>query len=397
MLIAMPLSKIYLFEFPSFLKQKLFFINIKNIFAFFSVCNGYYMKKRIFPAVLITVTAVCGQLACNGTWQDDDAPVVSLSGTVVNAPPDYIEGLLCMVYGDTLIQNNGHIDSLLTLFKFVDDSLIVVDNFGSYGSGPSEMISPVATKTPAGHLIIMDVPTGTNIYDIPPGAEHNSGRWSRVSMDSVMMMPSKFVAVSDTVIMIAAAPFGRETSIFSLIDFRNGNWQPAEYWPEDGYNGPATPKSYMYSVNSNLCKGPAGRYFYASGCRRYAFIFRLEGNMVEDVNIIIDDNALYSASSNGMMSTIPNDGHRIKTTANSSHIYVLHQRKKEDGSISDNLVNTRGGNEIDVYDWDGNLQVRYILDHQGYFPYVNSVDKDLYVMGVNPDSGAYEWIHYRLE
>ena len=52
---------------------------------------------------------------------------------------------------------------------------------------------------------------------------------------------------------------------------------------------------------------------------------------------------------------------------------------------------------MEVFDWDGNFVRRYELDRLGYNIYVNQGDKDLYLYTENPESGAYEWIRYRME
>lgn len=100
-----------------------------------------------------------------------------------------------------------------------------------------------------------------------------------------------------------------------------------------------------------------------------------------------------------MMPSVHTDGtpHIIRPVTNASHIYMLHCRKAADGTVAEKFQDLRGGNEVEVFDWDGNLVRRYELDRLGYNIYVNQGDKDLYLYTENPESGAYEWIRYRME
>lgn len=353
---------------------------------------------RIYILMILLATLLLP--ACSGKKQSGaEVPIVELKGTVVFEPEDYFHGFMCMVSGDTIMEVSAHSDSMFTMLSISGDSLKIIDRFGSYGSGPDEMIDGKIAKTPDGGYVILDVPSGTRIFSIPAGAEHDRSKWSHVSMDTMQMLGSQFVALNDSVMLIASAPFKSEGSIFSIIDFKNGKYEPTGFWPDDGYDGPSTPKNILYSSNATMQSRGDGRYFYSALARRYAIIFTIDGTTVNIAETLIDDPVNFKPQDNGMMPSVHTGGapHIIRPVANASHIYMLHCRKAADGTVAEKFQDLRGGNEVEVFDWDGNLVRRYELDRLGYNIYVNQGDKDLYLYTENPESGAYEWIRYRME
>ena len=346
---------------------------------------------------LITIFASLLLASCT-VKQGGDVPATNLAGTIIHESEAYLPGKIALTHGDTILEVSSHTDSMLNIVGFVGDTLTVIDSFGSYGSGPDEFIDAKAAMTPSGDYVILDVPSGTRIYTIPRGSEHSRSQWSHVSMDTLQMMGSEFVAINDSCMLIASAPFDCSNSIFSIIDFKNGKYSPTDFWPDDGYSGPPLPKSYLYNSNATLRTNGNGRYFYSALYRKYAVIFSLDSTHIDIISTLIDEPATYSSRNDGLMPTLHHlDGHIIRPTSNESHIYLLHCRKTADGSIAKSMFENRGGDEIDVYDWNGNLIKHYILDRLGFYIVTNRSGDSLYLLSENPDSGANEWVRYEIE
>ena len=354
-------------------------------------------KKYQSLFILLASMAICLS-SCNGDKQSHEIANIKLTGSVVTASDDYIIGYNGHLFNDSLIEMSRIGDNLCNVSIFMADSLLQADGFGRRGAGPNELLDGYLGKSPSGDYVIIDSPSGINskIYSVPADNLHNHSEWQHINVDTLSIMTSAFVVLDDSCLLMSSAPYGSEKSIFTIINYRTGACYPTDFWPEDGYSGPAYPKLYIYTANAKLQASGDGRFVYSPLYGDYAFIFSLEGKHV---------NVLYTLANNPIEYTVqdalnPKINHKpylSEMSSNGKHIYRFHYNKKDDGTLSESILDTRGGNDVDVYDWDGNLVKQYTLDRLGHLIMVNGADTDLYLLATNPESGANEWVRYEIE
>ena len=361
--------------------------------------NNSLMQYKPLLAILASM-AICLS-SCNGDKQTHEPPTIALSGGVdVRLADDYFTGCNRKVFSDTLMEMKIHSDSLFAFYRFGGDTLEYIDSFGSRGEGPNELNYGKIAKSPAGDYIIIDSPSGiiTKVYNIPGDAIHDRSKWTHSNLDSLSIMTSAYTWLNDSCILMSSAPFGKEKSIFSIIDYKNGTSTPTDFWPDDGYSGPAYPKLFVYCSNATLRSNGADRYLYASIYGEYAFIFTLDGQKVNIVNHFLNEPVGYKASTDGLNAELHhNKPQLILFSANSKHIYVFHYNRLEDGTLAEDIFDIRTGKDIDVYDWDGNLVKRYVLDRLGLSIEVNGDDTELYLQTADPDGEGFEWVRYDIK
>lgn len=350
---------------------------------------------------LLSVAAVTAILFLSCTQKETGSVAeISLSGVDVAEPTAYLGGFPIMFSGDTLIEQTSYTDSLFTMSTLCGDSLNVIANFGKKGNGPFELTKGNIVKKSDGSLLIIDTSAGfiSNIYEVAADALHDTDRWTQYKIGAEKCIPySSAIAIGDSSLLMLSAPILDVTSIMSTLNYKTAQMSPVEFWPEDGYDGPATPKFMAYMTDSHLFKGPGDNYLYHCGNSDLTIIFNIENNRVNIKHLINDKYPEYKAAADGLNYTSdkPAD-HILQCTANQKHIYILNYGKDATGAPATKPQDIKYGDEVDVYDWDGRLIRKYILDKGGYYIYVNGNDTELFLCTVDPESGEKAFVNYRL-
>ena len=184
-------------------------------------------KKYQSLFILLASMAICLS-SCNGDKQTHEPPTIAMSdGVTVRHADDYIDGYNRRIFGDTLMEMKMGCDSLFAFYRISGDTLAYIDSFGSRGDGPNEMYYSRIEKSPAGDYIMVDSPSGiiTKVYNIPGNAVHDRSKWTHSNLDTLSIMTSAYTWLNDSCILMSSAPFGKEKSIFSIIDYKNGTWR----------------------------------------------------------------------------------------------------------------------------------------------------------------------------
>ena len=82
--------------------------------------------------------------------------------------------------------------------------------------------------------------------------------------------------------------------------------------------------------------------------------------------------------------------------ATDSAIYVLLMDKDVRGEKARTFAESRNGNEVIKYDWNGNIMKAYRLDHVGVNFIVNDTDSELFLQSMNSDTGELELYRYPI-
>lgn len=359
--------------------------------------SSYPPYMKLINYIIISVSSlVIGSCA---QTENNQAEVINLTGSPVQMPSSYLGGFDLLFSGDSLFLQCSYSDTLFRIARLKGDSLSILDAFVGKGMGPNEMTNGSIARKNDGDLIVIDSSIGRihNIYDIPVNSLHESSGWTKYPIDTISIINASFVSLNDSCIMLASAPSNSIRSIFTKLNYKNQTWEPIEFWPDDGFVGPPFQKMFIYMANSVLRTNGKGKYFYLSGFGKYAFIFTVSNGKVVIDKYLYNEPMKYTASSESLDPKFRTPPEVLRASVNSKHIYIFKYSKKEDGSLSDDYIDTAYGDEVEVYDWNGKLIRKYNLDRGGYYVNVNGDDTDMYLCSKNPDTNEYHWIHYNLK
>lgn len=232
---------------------------------------------------------------------------------------------------------------------------------------------------------------------IKPSSEQPIMRYDLPEMPPLRFVTDNFVNINDSVILITGSTYEEPSHIFSIIDLKSGDIQCLKFWPQDGYKGHPLPKQSVYTDNARLFNS-RDRYLYVCGEERYSFIF-----MIRDRNIIVKKDLFYDLpeyeeASDGLNYNLKSRSiFRLQCDTNNENIYILLIEKNSAGDTAVNWTKSDSGNEVRVYDWEGNLQSVLKLDKVGSYIKVSDNNKILFLFSENPKNGDNEVYSYYIE
>ena len=180
-----------------------------------------------------------------------------------------------------------------------------------------------------------------------------------------------------------------------IIDFKNLKAETLDFWPQDKFAGDSLSKHSVYTDNSRIFKSK-DRFLYLCGWERYAFIFSIDKNKVEVKNELFSVKPEYKEAPDGNYELLKNSGKRLAIDVDENAIYVLMIEKNLYGKTPKNYMESQYGNEIQVYDWDGNPIRRIALDKVGSSIKISADKKKLYLFSENPKTKVDEIWMYNL-
>lgn len=172
-----------------------------------------------------------------------------------------------------------------------------------------------------------------------------------------------FVSLSDSTILVLGAPYEDRHHIFSVIDFKNQNVTPLDYWPEEGVEGKEgdNAKWNYFTSSAYLFGNGKGRYFYKHDMAPYSFIFSIDGKKVNIIKQLYSEVSEYE--SRGGNYKITKYARSMRACANSRNIYILLMDYDSEGNPLDpDDLEPVYGKIVEVYDWNGNKQREIHLD-----------------------------------
>lgn len=265
------------------------------------------------------------------------------------------------------------------------------DTLFRFGKGHNEFQHVSFGRGVDGSLLLLNCPLRGNkiisltaMYPDSIGVMSNVNKWQKydlLNLPAFRFTSQKIVAISDSTILLAGAPYHAIGHIFSIIDFFNQKVYPLEYWPEDDVKCDSIVKHAIYTNNSSLFGNGQGRYLYQCNDERFAFIFSIKGNKVADVKELFSVHPDYSVDrtkENYIYNSISPEA--LECTANSNNIYALLRDSDRKGARLTKWKNPYVfGNVVVVYDWDGNKVKTICLDKYGQDVFVTDDNKTLYL------------------
>lgn len=201
-----------------------------------------------------------------------------------------------------------------------------------------------------------------------------------------------YVVLSDSTCLFLGTPFGDLGHIMSIIDFKNQTLKPLDFWPEDGSKVEGLAKVGVYIDTGNILGNNEDRFLYVCGEGNYAFIFTIDGSSVHVKKELYSQFPEYDYMGEdkvGRMNySIKNrPALHFETDANGNHIYLLKIEDDKDGKAAESWKTSVCGNEIEVYDWEGNLEKKIVLDQLGHNIKVTEDDRLLYLFSEDWETG----------
>ena len=330
-----------------------------------------------------------------------EVPEEYLSGAVMKTG-DIIGFSLEDVTDTSLVMKTMAEDSFMAVYEVCGDTVSLRHEFAKKGRGPHEFIS-ITSKMRDGS--VMDIMNSGSYGDLMTmqmidlndlGTEKSaSDLWQSEDLSWMenFYFGGDFVRKDDGSYYFLGDKFGTE-NLISRVNIRMGKYESLDYWIEDKYEGPVLPKQSVYLVNAHLYLN-GDKLLYVCGENRYAEILTISSDEIVARNIIYGDCPIYSAAPDGLNYRILAGNHRgIRSCVTDKYIYLR-------PDVSDERMRSYKGypwyynDEIYVFDWDGNLQKKYITDTP--FHTLKVTDDDRFLYTITKDIETEEPIIMRYE
>lgn len=355
--------------------------------------------------IKLIVAVLFLSLSCCKT-ESTDLAMKNLTGTKISTDSAYLRLYPKLLIGDTLISSTTSRNANYCVSVFRNDSLITLGTILPKGNGHGEYHSARFGADCKERLKIIDVIGSSSImkrYEqshihefLNPNPENDSSASTIPEMDPIRYVTNSFVCIGDSSILFNGSTYKSPDHLFSIADLRNGNVETLDFWPQDGYDGPSLPKQSVYTDNAVILKGD-NKFLYKCGEERYAFIFSIEGNQIIVEKELFTELPDYEQASDGLNYNLRSRSiRRLECEATKRNIYALLVDKNNKGENATNWAESDSGNEVMVYDWNGNIKTKLIFDNVGTHIKVTDDDKILYLFSDNPNNGEKEVYSYPI-
>lgn len=219
-------------------------------------------------------------------------------------------------------------------------------------------------------------------------------KYNLINLPAIRFGSDNFIILSDSTFLVSGAPYNQIGHIFSIINYKKCTLKTLDFWPTDGHRGDSLAKHSVYTDNCKIFKSK-NKLLYLCGWERYAFIFEIDGNKVNIKKELFSKKLEYKEIADGNYQPLKiNESLGMDT--NEEAIYALMIEKNIEGKKTKNYMESQFGNEIQVYDWNGNLKRRIMLDKVGRCIKVSNDNKILYLFTENPKTKKEQIWKYEL-
>lgn len=356
------------------------------------------VKSSLLLPVLIFLSC-CKQ-------EHSDFATEHLTGNKIKVDSLHLRSYPKILVGDTLISGTPSPSANYCVSVFRNDSLITLGTVFTIGNGYGEYNSVRLGTNSEKSLNVIDVIGSGSVMRrfeqnhisniLNPTSEVHLSSYDIPEMSPLRYVTDFFVNVSDSTILINGATYDNPEHIFSIVNLKNGFVEHLDFWPEDGFKGSPLPKQSVYTDNAVILAGE-NKYLYKCGEERYAFLFTITGNKINVEKELFHDLPDYEEAPDGINYNLRSRSiHRLECDVNNEYIYILLIEKNSAGETAANWTESNSGNEVRVYDWDGNLNSIFILDKVGTNIRVTDDNKKLYLFSDNPTNGEKDIYSYSI-
>lgn len=326
---------------------------------------------------------------------DNDISEIKLQGESLHCDSTIWGVNLVAKIGDHIIMQSKFGDFVFWVYTLNAHKLIEHGGFLKYGEGPFEMLSPnTFYDQKTNHLFIYDFVAGLkSMYSIDLNEItnlYNTSTWERLFLPEIKacyLGPSLFM-INDHGFLILGSHFSSK-NLYSYIDLSKKEFRELNYeYPEkDGtFKMESIVKQSVY-MDATIAKHPSlNKFVYACGSGRYAEIVNYTDTIFTSKISLFEVYPKYTTK-DGLNRSYASDclrGMQVKTTEEAIYIQQFPLTK---GDVR-NQVLYKGypnyyNDELFVFDWEGCLMKKYILDTPIYSYIIDEENRKLYGMTVD--------------
>lgn len=310
--------------------------------------------------------------------------------------------------GNHIIMQSQHANPLFWVYELNKNRLLEKGSFLNNGEGPFEMIYPNALyDQKRNDLLVYDFAGGLkSMYSINLDTItnlYNTATWKQLPLPEIKscyLGPSLFM-MNDSGLIILGSHFNSE-NLYSYIDLSKKDFYELNYkYPtNDGtFKMPPVVKQSVY-MDATISKHPfLDKFVYACGSGRYAEIINYTDSTLQSSISLFNIYPQYTTK-DGLNRSYNNDclrGMQVKTTENAIYILQLPLTKED----VRNQVQYKGypnyyNDELFVFDWEGCLIKKYILDTPIYSYIIDENTHKLYGLTTNSENDEPVIMSYTL-
>lgn len=373
------------------------------------------MIKQLICLLLFLICISCTskpkEVTAGMTTENSEKEInsISLKGELLSCDSTMWGVKIVDKIGDYFIMQSNHNNPVFWVYKLEGDLLIEQKGFLTHGEGPFEMIQPYAVYDKRmDKLFLYDFVNGlksmysiklddiTNLY--------NTSTWQKLPLPDTKgrYWGASLCAINDSALLVLGSRFYSQ-NLFSYIDLSKKSLQELNYsYPKnDGtFNVEAIVKQNVY-MDAVIVKHPSlSKIVYACGSGRYADILQWKDTLLTDKIPLFSIYPKYTTR-DGLNKSYDEECLRgMQVAATDEAIYIQFipltkgdVRKQAQYKGYPNYYN----DELIVFNWDGEVLGKYLLDIPIYSCVVDEMNKVLYGMSMDLDSGNPIIVRYNLK
>lgn len=257
------------------------------------------------------------------------------------------------------------------VYRVYSDKLVKEGSFLTIGNGPFEAVQPYLWGNGDKNILYVTDFSGRLrcIYKMNVEKIYHKDLWETIHAPDAgehLLFPS-VAMMNDTLCFIVGSGLYSD-NILSVIDFKLGTTEEVDEFKFPGFNSPSELKvaKHMVYCDAELLKYPTeNKIVYAGRLGRYIEIFEIEGKEIRKRTPVCSTYPSFRITSDQQQ--ILNDdclrGVLVRVTKNRIYSLMRPYTEKEAGEHDSYKERPNYyGDELIVYDWDGNLINAYRLD-----------------------------------
>lgn len=324
--------------------------------------------KKYFSIFFVCLFSGCASDKTVDLWADKD---VALSHEVL-----YIDSLKIgmfapeAVFDSTMIVCHVQCPNTYSLWKLKEDSLFFRDEFIFRGEGPYEMIIPKMYVDYGQERLLVFAPyNGENkafYMDLThPERITDKSHWQTFYWRDQKNSPRSLCPVDTTVFLAMSSKL--DENMFGKFDMKHNVLAPLDY-PYPSVKTDAGTSFKAKAFAGVLYRHPnRSRFVYSNASwGRYAFVFDLNGDRVENIALLSDVLPQYGVARDGLnISYDKRLPYCYKVQAGEKHIYMMYNDFTLDDFRKDKRIDGLTMNyykHVLVFDWEGSPVKRLNLD-----------------------------------
>lgn len=355
-----------------------------------------------YSVVIISFFVIIMMAACHHNNDDFKCATEHLIGKVFD--DERIGNGFVGIKSDTLwMSNYGQGDDVLLGFCINNDSLSFLGGGLNYGRGPGEYANIIGHIIDDSSISLLSYKGGNlGRIDFFPGKGSVLEKGIPEQSYDLTWINSMFVGdfteVGRDSIIVVGSPLDNTPTILSCIDLKNKNVGSIQFWPGEYLTNYSLADKVILMNNTKLYYNKnKHKLLYVCGEGRLVWILDYYDNQVKGVKEIYSLMPKYTKDPQGLNFIIQRDNERgLKSFVTKKYIYL----------VRNGIFNFRSDekgypfyyrNEIEVFDWNGEITLKYIMDKPFSDFVVSSDDTTIYTLSQDVNTKEPQVVVYRLK